>query len=333
MPNLTPGNRLYFYQLFTQELGIGKQTTLLRVEEVLAEADVLLEDVECESIEQLLGELDFVKLTVFKKGRVFATILQREDLDELLVKAAQPTVDKAAAAAGKSWKRSRRSKDVRPAKPRHKAKPKSVVADPVEEKSETEAETVVEAEIEETTEVAGVVEPEAVIEPEPEPELTTEAEPEPEPEPEPELIAEPEPEPEPEPTSAPEPEPEPEPEAEPKPEPEARNPKRIHTTPKLRRIGNPVRFSEDVHCPDQQLLDLYQLLPRTIGILDALDEGWEYAQEAGTIEGGHSELTFPLSRSNMPGYPIEVTIRRVARIPSGKAWQLVNVTRDEDDVE
>ena len=60
MPNLTPGNRLYFYQLFTQELGIGKQTTLLRVEEVLAEADVLLEDVECESIEQLLGELDFV---------------------------------------------------------------------------------------------------------------------------------------------------------------------------------------------------------------------------------------------------------------------------------
>ena len=49
MPNLTPGNRLYFYQLFTQELGIGKQTTLLRVEEVLAEADVLLEDVECES--------------------------------------------------------------------------------------------------------------------------------------------------------------------------------------------------------------------------------------------------------------------------------------------
>ena len=180
MPNLTPGNRLYFYQLFTQELGIGKQTTLLRVEEVLAEADVLLEDVECESIEQLLGELDFVKLTVFKKGRVFATILQREDLDELLVKAAQPTVDKAAAAAGKSWKRSRRSKDVRPAKPRHKAKPKPV-ANPVEEEPETEAETVVEAEIEETTEVAGVVEPEAVIEPEPESELTTEAEPEPEP--------------------------------------------------------------------------------------------------------------------------------------------------------
>ena len=180
MPNLTPGNRLYFYQLFTQELGIGKQTTLLRVEEVLADADVLLEDVECESVEQLLGELDFVKLTVFKKGRVFATILQREDLDELLVKAAQPTVDKAAAAAGKSWKRSRRSKDVRPAKPRHKAKPKPV-ANPVEEEPKTEAETAVDAEIEET-EVAGVVEPEAVVGPEPESELMTEPQLEPEPE-------------------------------------------------------------------------------------------------------------------------------------------------------
>ena len=290
---------------------------------MLAEADVLLEDVECESIEQLLGELDFVKLTVFKKGRVFATILQREDLDELLVKAAQPTVDKAAAAAGKSWKRSRRSKDVRPAKPRHKAKPKPV-ANPVEEEPKTEAETAVDAEIEET-EVAGVVEPEAVVGPEPESELMTEPQLEPEPEPEPETEPDPEPE--------LEPETEPEPAAEAEQEPEARNPKRIHTTPKLRRIGNPVRFSEDVHCPDQQLLDLYQLLPRTIGILDALDEGWEYAQEAGTIEGGHSELTFPLSRSNKPGYPIEVTIRRVARIPSGKAWQLVNVTREEDDVE
>ena len=341
MPKITPGNHLYFYQLFMQELGTGKQTTLQRVEEVLAEADVLLEDVECESIEQLLGELDFVKLTVFKKGRVFATVMPREDLDELLEKAAQPTVDKAAAAAGKSWKRARRSKDVKPAKPRHKAKPKPVVEDVVEEEPVVEVEEepvaaeepvvepVVEAKPEPTAEAKPESEPESepLVEPEPEPEPEPELAPEPEPEPEPELESETEPEPVPDPELESETEPEPEPEQ----EPEARNPKRIHTTPKLRRIGNPVHFSEDVHCPDKQLLDLYQLLPGTIGILDALDEGWEYAQEAGTVEGTHSELTFPLSRTNKPGYPIEVTIKRVARIPSGKAWQLVSVAREEDE--
>ena len=344
MPRITPGNHLFFYQLFSTELGVGKQTTPQRVEEVLAEADVLLEDVECESIEQLLDELsDFMKLTVFKKGRVFVTVMPREDLDELLEKAEQPAVDKAAAAAGKSWKRNRRSKDIRPAKPRHKAKPK--VTPVVEEKEvvtmEAEVEQATEqvAEVEEALAPEPVVEAEQVVEPEPAPtpepvaeteqEVESEPEPEPEPESEPEPVAEPEPEPEPEAESEQELEPEPEPE--PEPMLEQRNPKRIHVTKKLRRINRPVTFSEDVYCPDEMLLDLYQLLPETVGIMEALDEGWDYAQQAGTIEGTHSELTFPLSRTNKPGYPIEVTVKRTARIPSGKAWQLVSVIREEDE--
>ena len=118
MPKITPGNHLYFYQLFSTEIGVGKQVPLSRIEEVLAEADVLLDDVECSSLGQLLGELsDFVKLTVFKKGRVFATVQPRPDLDELLQKAAQPNEK---GAGGKSWKRGRRSKDATPTKPRHK---------------------------------------------------------------------------------------------------------------------------------------------------------------------------------------------------------------------
>ena len=85
MPKITPGNRLYFYQLLGNELGVGKQTPIARVGEVLAEADVLLEDVECESIEQLVEELsDFLKVTVFKKGRVFVTVMASEELDALL---------------------------------------------------------------------------------------------------------------------------------------------------------------------------------------------------------------------------------------------------------
>jgi len=55
MPRITAGNHLYFYQLFCTEMGVGKQTPLARVEEILSEADVLLEDVECASIEELLS--------------------------------------------------------------------------------------------------------------------------------------------------------------------------------------------------------------------------------------------------------------------------------------
>lgn len=376
MPRITAGNHLYFYQLFCTEMGVGKQTPLARVEEILSEADVLLEDVDCESIEELLGELsDFVKLTVFKKGRVFATVMAKADLDDLLEKAAQPTVDKAAAAAGKSWKRARRSKDVRPTKPRHKRKPKPVSEQTVpseEPANETIAEAIPEVTVEPqeepvveevTREVvdekpleaaeAQEAEVTAVSEPEAEPvlETTTETvlvqEPEPKGEPEQEPVVKDEFEPEPkqeseleqdDAESAPESPLEPEDEAEavssPRhelaTEPEQRNPKRIRTTPKLRRISLPTSFSSDIFCPDEQLLSLYQMLPDTIGIMDALDEGWKFAQEAGTIEGTRSRFTFPLSRTNLPGYPIEVTIARAAHLPSGKAWKLVKVYREED---
>ncbi|MDO5118465.1 MAG: hypothetical protein Q4D48_00130 [Coriobacteriales bacterium] len=358
MPSITPGNHLYFYQLFSTELGVGKQTTLQRVEEVLAEADVLLDDVDCETVEELLNELaDFVKLTVFKKGRVFATVMQREDLDLLLEKAAQPVVDKSAAAAGKSWKRNRRSRDIRPTKPRHKKKPQVAVANVPEEKPVDETGAVVEEvvtvledttvtsepepkpELEPTAELVTKMEtePVPVVETEPKPVIEAEAEPESEPdsELEPESESESEPEPEPESEQEPEfesePESEPESELEPESEPEERNPQRIRTSEKLRRITLPIVFSEDVYCPSDQLWELYQLLPDNIGIMDALDEGWKFAQQAGTVEGTRSVLTFPLSRTNLPGYPIEVTVKRAARIPSGKAWQLVKVIRDEEE--
>ena len=150
MPTITPGNHLYFYQLFSTEMGVGKQTTLQRVEEVLVQADVLLDDVDCESVEQLLGELDFVKLTVFKKGRVFATVMPREDLDDLLAKAVQPAAAKNAAAPGKAWKRARRAKGVRPTKPHHKRKVEVAEQKPLVEEAviEEQVEALVEAPVE-----------------------------------------------------------------------------------------------------------------------------------------------------------------------------------------
>ena len=41
MPRITPGNRLYLYSLFSREIGVGKQTMLSRVEEVLLADDIM----------------------------------------------------------------------------------------------------------------------------------------------------------------------------------------------------------------------------------------------------------------------------------------------------
>lgn len=356
MAAITPGNHLYFYQLLSQEMGVGKQTPLARIEEILAEADVLLDDVDCESVDELVEALDFVKLTVFKKGRVFATVMQRDDLDELLAKAEQPIIDKAAASSGKSWKRARRTKDVRPTKPRHKrpAKAEEAVAEAEVEAAEVEAvaEAPVEVEateVEETIAEAEIAEPVAEAEVEPVAEAEVEATevavdaleaPEPSisfdityvPEPVEETPAEKDSETQPsgpQPLPAPEAEaPHPEPLAE--PEPPCR---RASSRQPLRAAHLPRTISDDVFLPDEALLRLYQALPQKKGLLETLDESWEFAQEANTAEGTRTRLTFPLSRVIEGQMPIEVTIARAPHLPSGKFWKLVAVDADEQATE
>lgn len=351
MSRMTAGNHLFFYQLFSTQLGVGRQTALSRIEEVLAEADVLLDDVECESVEELLEALsDFMKVTTFKKGRVFATVMPQEDLDNLLERADQPTVDRTAAQAGKSWKHNRRSKATRPIKPRHRRKP--VVERAKEEAAPAGAlRAATEDQAAASAGALGAVgepmpgtpegpafgpgqipEPEPLPKPKPEPTQELAPEPEPEPEPGPETLPEPEPaqEPGPEPGPLPEPEPEldPEPGPKPKPAPEpqpARNPQRVRASARLRRIGMPTSISRDVFCPDELLRKIYQSLPQTRGLLDTLDESWEFANEAGTMRGTRTRITFPLSRAVEGEPPIEVTIQRATRLPANKFWKLTSV--------
>ncbi len=174
MAKITPGNRLYFYQLFSRKIGAGKQVPLARVEELLAAEDVWLEDVECASVQELLEALgDIVRLTVFKKGRMYMTLQRNADLDAILERSSQKAEKKPASGA-KSFKHKKSNKDPKPAKPRHK-------------KPAKRAQAVVD-------------EPVAAPELEPEPALT----PEPEPAPAPEPVAEPEPAPAPEPVAEPE---------------------------------------------------------------------------------------------------------------------------------
>lgn len=121
MPRLTPGNRLYFYQLFSTRLGVGVQTPLPKVEELLDEEDVDPADVGCDDVQQLLSQMpEFIKLTLFKKGRAYVTVQRREDWDQVLARAGEERQKKAPATGAKAWKHKKSSKDPKPAKPRHR---------------------------------------------------------------------------------------------------------------------------------------------------------------------------------------------------------------------
>lgn len=162
MPKINPGNRLYLYQLLSRELGVGKQTLLPRAEEVLTADGLCVEDLGCESMRELCEQLgEFVKLTVFKKGYVYATVLTNEEYDKAL-----EALDREGAktTGNKPWKRRRGAKALKPVKPRH-----------IEKAVEPEPEPVPEPELEPVPEPEPLPEPEP--EPEPEPAPTPEQEP------------------------------------------------------------------------------------------------------------------------------------------------------------
>lgn len=135
MPHVTPGNRLYLYQLFVRDVGVGKQTMLARIEEVLLADDIMPCDMGFEDVRSLLEELsDFVRLTVFRKGRAYATVIGQPEWDEILAQLDKPREETKEKGAGKgnkgankggakSWKRKKSHKAPKPAKPRPHGRP------------------------------------------------------------------------------------------------------------------------------------------------------------------------------------------------------------------
>ncbi len=120
MGKVTTGNRLYFYQLLSEKIGVGKQVLIPRVDEVLAAEDIEPADLEFETTADLLAAMpEIVKLTVFKKGRVYATLIANEEFEGILERLAAPApAEKAAKGGAKSWKKKKGPKDPTPAKPR-----------------------------------------------------------------------------------------------------------------------------------------------------------------------------------------------------------------------
>ena len=116
-PTLTQANHVYLYRLLSSSLGCGRQTFITRVEETLASDRMTAEDLGFESTRALLEELDeFVTLTVFKGGRIYATIVAHPEWDEALEQ--QAKADAEDAQAGARARRRGRTKTVRAVKPR-----------------------------------------------------------------------------------------------------------------------------------------------------------------------------------------------------------------------
>lgn len=366
MPRITPGNRLYLYKLLSSTLGTNHQALLSRVEEVLLEDGIAPQDLGQEDIQSLMEALpEFVRLTVFKKGRVYATIVPNEEYDGYLERAGQSGSGNAGEKGSKSkpWKRRKGSHDPKPTKPRH------------------------------------VEKPEAKPEPAPEPEAPAEPEPASAPEPEPETVTVPEPEPAPAPAPTPQPSPADETPKEPnepqveaieaeireQPAPETPAGSGINLTitydpyedmeadlaaaaqaqptaptpaaapapvapaptpvsapalvaapapaPSAQPLPHqnlPELFSAEVHCKDELLRVLYQKLPIDADVTRTLDEDWRVARSTGTLSGTRSRVTFPLRYLHEDGSgPVEVTIRRTSRPTSGKQWSLALVDGDD----
>lgn len=159
-PTLSLGNHIYLYRLLRDAIGCGKQTFMTQVEEALAAGDMTAYDLGFESTRELLEELDdCIKLTVFKGGRLYATVIANDAWDAALAKGEDKP--KAAKGAKQSYKKKKRGeKDFKAVRPKHVKRPKPAV----EAVPEPEIEAAIEVTAEAETEIAATTDPEVISE-------------------------------------------------------------------------------------------------------------------------------------------------------------------------
>lgn len=165
-PTLSLGNHIYLYRLLRDAIGCGKQTFMTQVEEALAAGDMAAYDLGFESTRELLEELDdCIKLTVFKGGRLYATVIANEVWDAALAKGEDKP--KAAKGAKQSYKKKKRGeKDLKAVRPKHvkRPEPEAMVEVVPEPEPETEIEVAIEVTAEAETEIAATTEPVVISE-------------------------------------------------------------------------------------------------------------------------------------------------------------------------
>ena len=165
-PTLSLGNHIYLYRLLRDAIGCGKQTFMTQVEEALAAGDMTAYELGFESTRELLEELDdCIKLTVFKGGRLYATVIANEAWDAALAKGEDKP--KATKGAKQSYKKKKRGeKDLKAVRPKHvkRPEPKPVVEAVPEPEPETEIEVAIEVTAEAETEIAATTDSEVISE-------------------------------------------------------------------------------------------------------------------------------------------------------------------------
>lgn len=162
-PTLSLGNHIYLYRLLRDAIGCGKQTFMTQVEEALTAGDMTAYDLGFESTRELLEELDdCIKLTVFKGGRLYATVIANEAWDAALAKGEDKP--KTAKGAKQSYKKKKRGeKDLKAVRPKHVKRPEPETETEVvpEPEPETEIEVAIEVTAEAETEIAATTDPES----------------------------------------------------------------------------------------------------------------------------------------------------------------------------
>ena len=137
---------LYLYKLLKATIGVSKQTPLSTVEDVLVEDELAPQDFGFDDIRALMEACpDFIKITAFKKGYVYATLLTFETF-EVALAAGEKNVE--LQSNGKPWKRRRGAKSIRALKPKHlvvETKPETEELPTQEEPTETEEVPVTES--------------------------------------------------------------------------------------------------------------------------------------------------------------------------------------------
>ena len=165
-PTLSLGNHIYLYRLLRDAIGCGKQTFMTQVEEALAAGDMAAYDLGFETTRELLEELDdCIKLTVFKGGRLYATVIANEAWDAALAKGEDKP--KAAKGAKQSYKKKKRGeKDLKAVRPKHvkRPEPEPVAEAMPEPEPEAEIEVAIEVTAEAETEIAAMTDPKVISE-------------------------------------------------------------------------------------------------------------------------------------------------------------------------
>lgn len=165
-PTLSLGNHIYLYRLLRDAIGCGKQTFMTQVEEALAAGDMTAYDLGFESTRELLEELDdCIRLTVFKGGRLYATVIANDTWDAALAKGEDKP--KAAKGAKQSYKKKKRGeKDLKAVRPKHvkRPEPEAMVEAAPEPELEAEIEVAIEVTAEAETEIAATTDPKVISE-------------------------------------------------------------------------------------------------------------------------------------------------------------------------